>query len=88
VRFTIAFRRVAIGIRLTLYRIAACESHHDPTAIGGGGRFRGKYQFDFGTWRSVGGHGDPVAADESEQDVRAARLYSIRGTQPWPVCGR
>ena len=30
--------------------IAACESGGDPHAVGGGGAFRGKYQFDYGTW--------------------------------------
>ena len=30
--------------------IAACESGGNPRAVGGGGAFRGKYQFDYGTW--------------------------------------
>ena len=72
----------------TLEAIAQCESGGDPGAIGGGGLYRGKYQFDFGTWASVGGSGDPAAASEAEQDMRAARLYSQRGAQPWPECGR
>src|SRR4051812_37306551 len=29
-----------------LQSIAQCESHGDPQAIGGGGAYRGKYQFD------------------------------------------
>ena len=33
-----------------LEAIAACESGGDPTAIGGGGLYRGKYQFSYGTW--------------------------------------
>lgn len=73
--------------RATLERIAACESGGDPTAIGGGGAFRGKYQFDTGTWASVGGSGDPAAAPEAEQDYRAALLYARSGSSPWPVCG-
>jgi hypothetical protein len=72
----------------TLQAIARCESGGDPHAIGGGGAFRGKYQFDYGTWRSVGGHGDPAAASEGEQDRRAAMLYARAGASPWPVCGR
>jgi hypothetical protein len=71
----------------TLDAIAACESGGDPTAIGGGGLYRGKYQFDTGTWASVGGSGDPAAAPEAEQDMRAAMLYSRAGSSPWPVCG-
>jgi hypothetical protein len=70
-----------------LEAIAACESGGDPAAIGGGGAYRGKYQFDYGTWASVGGSGDPAAAPEAEQDKRAAALLARSGTSPWPVCG-
>jgi transglycosylase-like protein len=76
------------GVSLaTLDSIAACESGGDPTAVSSDGSYRGKYQFDLGTWESVGGHGDPVAAPEAEQDYRAALLYSRSGSSPWPVCG-
>jgi hypothetical protein len=71
-----------------LQAIAACESGGNPSAIGGGGAFRGKYQFDYGTWASVGGSGDPAAAPEAEQDARAAALLARSGTSPWPVCGQ
>ncbi len=71
----------------TLDAIAACESGGDPTAVSADGSYRGKYQFDYGTWESVGGSGDPVAASEQEQDYRAALLYSQSGSSPWPVCG-
>lgn len=71
----------------TLEAIAACESGGDPTAVSSDGTYRGKYQFDQGTWESVGGHGDPAAAPEREQDYRAALLYSRSGSSPWPVCG-
>jgi isocitrate lyase len=70
-----------------LEAIAACESGGNPQAIGGGGAFRGKYQFDYGTWASVGGSGDPAAAPEAEQDRRAAMLLQRSGSSPWPVCG-
>jgi hypothetical protein len=76
------------GASPQLQAIAACESGGNPSAIGGGGAFRGKYQFDYGTWASVGGSGDPAAAPESEQDMRAAMLLARSGTSPWPVCGR
>lgn len=67
--------------------IAACESGGDPTAVSADGAYRGKYQFDYGTWASVGGSGDPAAAPEAEQDYRAALLYSRGGSSPWPICG-
>ena len=70
-----------------LEAIAACESGGDPTAISADGTYRGKYQFDYGTWASVGGSGDPAAAPEAEQDMRAQLLYEQRGSSPWPVCG-
>ncbi len=70
-----------------LEQIAQCESHSDPHAIGGGGTYRGKYQFDMGTWASVGGQGDPASAPEAEQDRRAALLYARSGPSQWPVCG-
>jgi Transglycosylase-like domain len=71
----------------TLDAIAACESGGDPTAVSADGSYRGKYQFDYGTWASVGGSGDPAAAPEAEQDMRAAMLYSQSGSSPWPICG-
>ena len=80
-----AMKRVHVPAALDA--IAACESGGNPRAIGGGGLYRGKYQFDTGTWASVGGSGDPAAAPEAEQDMRAARLYARAGATPWPVCG-
>jgi hypothetical protein len=74
------------AVRETLERIAACESHGNPRAIGGGGAFRGKYQFTYGTWSAVGGRGDPAGAPEGEQDLRAAILLKRTGGSAWPVC--
>ncbi|HKG35979.1 MAG TPA: transglycosylase family protein [Solirubrobacterales bacterium] len=71
----------------TLEAIAACESGGDPAAVSSDGTYRGKYQFDYGTWASVGGSGDPAAAPEGEQDYRAALLYSQSASSPWPNCG-
>jgi hypothetical protein len=83
-----AFATLPGGVsRATLNAIAACESGGNPRAVSAGGTYRGKYQFDYGTWESVGGHGDPAAASEAEQDYRAALLYSRAGSSPWPVCG-
>ena len=75
------------GVSLaTLNSIAACESGGSPTAVNAAGYY-GKYQFDMGTWASVGGTGNPAKASEAEQDYRAALLYSRAGSSPWPVCG-
>jgi len=72
-----------------LTSIAQCESGGNPSAVSPSGLYRGKYQFDPGTWSSLGGQGsDPAAASESEQDRVAALLYSQQGGSAWPVCGR
>jgi soluble lytic murein transglycosylase-like protein len=71
----------------TLDAIASCESGGDPAAVSSDGTYRGKYQFDTGTWASMGGSGDPAAAPEAEQDMRAAMLYAQAGSSPWPICG-
>jgi soluble lytic murein transglycosylase-like protein len=77
----------SVGVsQATLDAIAACESGGDPTAVNPAGYY-GKYQFDLGTWASVGGSGNPAEASEAEQDYRAALLYSRAGSSPWPVCG-
>jgi hypothetical protein len=82
------FAQLPGGVTMaTLESIAACESGGNPEAVSPEGTYRGKYQFDEGTWESVGGHGDPAAASEAEQDYRAALLYSESGSSPWPVCG-
>lgn len=65
-----------------------CESTHDYTAISPSGQYRGAYQFDVETWKTVGGTGDPATAPPEEQDARARELYARRGHQPWPKCGR
>jgi transglycosylase-like protein len=83
-----AFASLPGGVsQATLDAIAACESGGDPTIVSADGSYRGKYQFSFSTWASVGGSGDPAVASEAEQDYRAALLYSIAGSSPWPVCG-
>jgi len=69
-----------------LVKIAQCESGGNPRAIGGGGKYRGKYQFSRETWRGLGGTGDPAAASEAEQDRLALKLYRQQGTAPWAGC--
>ena len=78
----------AVAVPPQLEAIASCESGGDPSAVGGGGQFRGKYQFTYATWAAVGGSGDPAAAPEAEQDRRAAQLYASSGPGQWPVCSQ
>jgi hypothetical protein len=77
----------AVAIPPQLEAIAQCESGGDPTAVSADGTYRGLFQFDYGTWASVGGTGDPAAASASEQIQRAAILYARAGSSPWPICG-
>lgn len=66
--------------------LAQCESGGDPGLVDG--PYYGLYQFDMGTWASVGGSGLPSNASPAEQLARAERLYAMSGRSPWPVCGR
>ena len=70
-------------------RVAECESGRDPDAIGGGGRYRGAFQFTKETWKrspkSPGG--DPVDYSYRTQGVVAVMLKRREGSSPWPVCG-
>jgi hypothetical protein len=84
-RFSV--RRVPRWGKQKLASIAWCESRNNPRAVGGGGAYRGLYQFSFSTWRVVGGSGDPAAAPRSEQTWRAWLLLSKHGSGHWPVCG-
>jgi hypothetical protein len=77
-------RRVTLPA--VLKRIAQCESGGNPRAVSRDGRYRGKFQFDMATWRSLGGKGDPARAAESVQDRLALKLYRQRGTAPWANC--
>jgi hypothetical protein len=79
---------LAPGVSMaTMDAIAACESGGDPTIVDASGTYYGLYQFDMGTWASVGGKGSPAAASPAEQTYRASLLYSRAGSSPWPVCG-
>jgi hypothetical protein len=75
-----------VKLPAVLVRIAKCESGGNPRAISRDGRYRGKFQFDMATWRSLGGKGDPAKAAESVQDRLALKLYRQRGTAPWANC--
>jgi hypothetical protein len=68
-------------------RLRHCESGGRYGIVSANGRYYGAYQFDLGTWRSVGGAGLPHQASPVEQDFRALYLYRMRGWQPW-TCAR
>lgn len=86
-RFALLVRTIPSWGMDHLNSIAWCESRNNPRAVGGGGAYRGLYQFSFSTWRVVGGFGDPAAAPPSEQTWRAWKLLSQYGSGHWPVCG-
>ena len=66
-------------------RLRACESGGN-YSINTGNGYYGAYQFNLGTWRSVGGSGYPHQASPATQDALAAKLQSQRGWSPWPAC--
>ncbi|MEI5672188.1 MULTISPECIES: resuscitation-promoting factor [unclassified Nocardioides] len=89
-------RRVVVGARfgtvpgtghLNWRALADCESSGNPRAVSPAG-YAGLYQFDRGTWHSVGGSGTADQASSAEQTHRAQLLYRDRGRSPWPNCGR
>lgn len=67
--------------------LARCESGGRPDAVDSSGTYGGLYQFDTGTWHSLGGSGRPQDASPEEQTYRAKKLYVRRGASPWPHCG-
>ncbi|WP_446038646.1 ubiquitin-like domain-containing protein [Streptomyces sp. SID1121] len=81
-------RSVAGADGLNWSGLAACESGGRPGAVDASGNYGGLYQFDTGTWRSLGGSGRPQDAPAAEQTFRAKKLYVQRGASPWPHCGR
>jgi hypothetical protein len=81
-RFSVVDKRWA-------HATSECESGGDPGAIGGGGLYRGAFQFMRSTWkaspRSPGG--DPIAFSYRTQAVVAVLLKHRDGAGHWPVCG-
>lgn len=69
-------------------KLRQCESGGNYSAVSANGLYHGAYQFDVGTWRSIGGQGLPSLASPAEQDLRAQLLYNERGSAPWPHCGK
>ena len=72
-----------------------CESTDNYEATSKSGTYRGAYQFDQRTWNDVASRHfpwlqdlDPATVEFFWQDAMTRALYSERGAQPWPVCGR
>jgi hypothetical protein len=72
-----------------------CESNGNYAITNPSGKYRGAYQFDRPTWNSVAERYaphlvgvDPAAASPADQDGMAYALWTERGAQPWPHCGR
>ena len=68
--------------------LANCESHGNPSAVGGGGRYFGAFQFSLSTWHSLGYSGSPSDYPYSTQLEAAQRLVGRSGWGQFPVCGR
>lgn len=70
-------------------RTSNCESGGNPKAIGGGGRYRGAFQFMKATWRSApkSPGGDPIKYPYRTQAVVAIALKQRAGAGQWPNCG-
>lgn len=78
-----------------LLRLRMCESTDNYRAVSPSGTYRGAYQFDQPTWDGVAERHfpwlvgvDPVDAEPWWQDAMTRSLWSERGRQPWPVCGK
>jgi hypothetical protein len=81
-------RRVSKKNKRWAKRVARCESGGNPNAIGGGGRYRGAFQFLRSTWRTAprSPGGDPVDYSYKTQAFVAVRLKARLGGSPWPNC--
>lgn len=96
-----AFRTIAEPYREVispeqLYKLRLCESTDNYQATDKpAGKYRGAYQFDQRTWDGVASRHlpwlegvDPIDVEPWWQDLMAQALYSERGRQPWPICGK
>lgn len=81
--------RVSARDRRWAHQTSECESGGDPKAIGGGGLYRGAFQFMRSTWKNSPKTpgGDPIAYPYRTQAVVAVALKRADGTGHWPVCG-
>jgi hypothetical protein len=68
-----------------LLSLRTCESGGN-YAIATGNGYYGAYQFDAGTWNSLGFGGLPNQAAPWIQDMAVIKLWQQRGWGPWPGC--
>lgn len=78
-----------------LLPVGTCESARGTWSLRAGlraispnGLYRGRYQFDMGSWRAAGGKGDPADASWLQQAYRAVIWKGMAGIGAWPICGR
>ena len=83
------FRRLSERNKRWARHTAICESGKDPDAIGGGGMYRGAFQFMKPTWKAApkSPGGDPIDYGYKTQAVVAVKLKKRDGTGHWPNCG-
>ncbi len=81
--------RVSRADKRWAHRTSECESGGDPDAIGGGGTYRGAFQFMRSTWKAApkSPGGDPIDYTYRTQAVVAVMLKRADGAQHWPGCG-
>ena len=81
-------RQVSKQNKVWAKRVARCESGGNPNAIGGGGLYRGAFQFMRSTWRTSprSPGGDPVDYSYKTQAFVAVRLKARDGKGHWPNC--
>ena len=88
-KYTRLWRKTSRHNKHWANKTAECESGKNPKAIGGGGRYRGAFQFMKSSWhhapKTPGG--DPIDYGYKTQAVVAVALKKREGTKPWPVCG-
>jgi hypothetical protein len=91
---TIAARTAGGPSDAVLAHLRLCESGGNYGAVGGGGSYRGAYQFSQQTWNRVASGFlpayvgvDPAAAPQYIQDAMARVLWNSGGSSQWPVCG-
>lgn len=81
-----AAERKAHQLDVDLAEVRYCESHGNYAENTGNG-FYGAYQYDLATWAHFDGYARPDLAPAAVQDQKAKLTHSLRGWEPWPVCG-
>lgn len=72
----------------TALKVIKKESKGNCKAIGGKGKYRGKWQMNAGFWKAYGGLNYAKTADKAtceQQDQVAYRGWLARGWQPWGI---